>query len=162
MPEKFISGDSSAIFSFFLKYVAREVRSMEITDDEVLYTAKVLADFAQTSRYSSSEMPLFCFLTEVMDNFMADGILSNDPEMMEFAGSSSLLLAGFFRDQMRRRHNLHWFDELGTIFYSRAGHFSRGKKREVMYRMSEHFPVWSRACCKVSRRLRENRFILGQ
>ena len=40
--------------------------------------------------------------------------------MMETAGAQCLLLAGFFEDQMRRRHNIRWYAELGASFFRQA------------------------------------------
>ena len=45
-------------------------------------------------------------LGAVFDHFVADTTLLDDRLMMETAGAQCLLLAGFFEDQMRRRHNL--------------------------------------------------------
>ena len=45
---------------------------------------------------------------------------AHDSLMMETAGAQCLVLAGFFEDQMRRRHNIRWYAELGAGFFSRA------------------------------------------
>ena len=39
---------------------------------------------------------------------------------METAGAQCLLLTGFFEDQMRGRHNIRWYAELGAGFFVRA------------------------------------------
>ena len=44
----------------------------------------------------------------------------HDKLMMETAGAQCLLLAGFFEDQMRPRHNVRWYAQLGASFFSRA------------------------------------------
>ena len=59
-------------------------------------------------------------LTAVFDHFVADMNVLTDPLMLETAGAQCLLLAGFFEDQMRRRHNIHWYAELGAGFFRRA------------------------------------------
>ena len=46
--------------------------------------------------------------------------MTHDSAMMEIAGTQCLLLAGFFEDQMRRRHNIRWYAELGSGFFGRA------------------------------------------
>ena len=59
-------------------------------------------------------------LSAVFDHFVADTTLLDDRLMMETAGAQCLLLAGFFEDQMRRRHNIRWYAELGASFFRRA------------------------------------------
>ena len=59
-------------------------------------------------------------LSAVFDHFVFDTTLLHDSLMMETAGAQCLLLAGFFEDQMRRRHNIRWYAELGASFFSRA------------------------------------------
>ncbi len=41
--------------------------------------------------------------------------------MMETAGAQCLLLAGFFEDQMRRRHNIRWYCRAGRKFFQAGG-----------------------------------------
>ena len=59
-------------------------------------------------------------LSAVFDHFVFDTTLPDDSLMMETAGAQCLVLAGFFEDQMRRRHNIRWYAELGASFFSRA------------------------------------------
>ena len=49
-------------------------------------------------------MPTPASLSEVFDAFVLDTSLVHDSTMMEAAGAQCLLLAGFFEDQMRARH----------------------------------------------------------
>ena len=52
--------------------------------------------------------------------------LTHDGLMMETAGAQCLLLAGFFEDQMRRRHNIRWYRAVQA--------FSPGRRRTVLAR----------------------------
>ena len=80
---------------------------------------------------------------------------------MEFGGSQVLLFAGFFRDQMRARHNVNWYDQVGQSLYEKASHNSKDrKKRELFDRLSESLPAWTIVCRNVHRTLRENRLLL--
>ena len=49
-----------------------------------------------------------------------DTTLLRDSMMMETAGAQCLVLAGFFEDQMRRRHSIRWYAQLGATFFRRA------------------------------------------
>lgn len=71
---------------------------------ELLYNASVLAHYAQISVDAEMAMSAPADLTAVFDQFVSDTTGLNDPLMMETAGAQWLLLAGFFEDQMRRRH----------------------------------------------------------
>ena len=145
--------NSDSAFNFFLTGL-REVTRRE-PGDEMFYVASVLAHYAQTSRYDPSSLPPLANLSEVFDQFFFLDI--PDSEILEIGGSQILLFAGFFRDQMRRRHNLDWYDEMGKSFYERASmHSKERKKRRLFENLSESFPIWTRGCCDLSRRCRED------
>jgi hypothetical protein len=100
-------------------------------------------------------------LSEVFDNFVLHATRLTDPELLEFGGSQVLLFAGFFRDQMHRRHNVKWYDQVGRSLYEKASQHSNNlKKRELFDRLSESFPAWTIVCRNLSRTLRENRLLL--
>jgi hypothetical protein len=82
--------------------------------------------------------------------------------MMETAGAQCLLLAGFFQDQMRDRHNLRWYATLGSAFYSRAAAHSRSRHAEVMSAMAQHFEPWRQAHARLSRELRDQPYLLDR
>ena len=72
-----------------------------------------------------------------------------------------LLFAGFFRDQMSRRHNVRWYDQIGQSMYERASQHSRNPgKRELLDRLAASFPVWTIVCRNLSRAFRDNRLLL--
>ena len=76
---------------------------------ELFYSASVLAHYALISTHSDFDMPTPANLGEVFDHFVADTTLLQDGMMMETAGAQCLLLAGYFEDQLRRRHNIRWY-----------------------------------------------------
>lgn len=158
--------DSRQTLRFFFRYLENEVAS-KVARAETLYVASILAHYAQTSRFDTSCMPLAGNLYEVLDNFVIPGLTPEgapglqDPEILEVAGSQTLLLVGFFRDQMRRKHNLGFYDDLGRGFFGRASLRSHhGKKAQMLRQVAQHFPEWAISCCKMSRTLREERYLL--
>jgi len=149
--------DSSAAFNFFLSGL-KEV-SGKRAGDEMYYVASVLAHYSMTSRYDASSMPTLADLTEVFDQFVL--IQTNDSKILEAGGSQVLLFAGFFRDQMKFRHNVNWYDQVGQSFYDRASLHSREvRKRQLFEGLSESFPKWTLVCRDLSRVCRDNRFLL--
>jgi hypothetical protein len=159
--EELVGVDSKRAFNFFLASL-RETAIMErFVDDELFYVASILAHYSQTSRSDTTSMPCMANLSEVFDNFILQANKLTDSQVLEFGGSQVLLFAGFFRDQMDRRHNLKWYDQIGQSLYEKASLHSKDlKKRELFDRLSESFPAWTIICRNLSRTLRENRLLL--
>jgi hypothetical protein len=97
----------------------QDVSEATVDRQELLYNASVLAHYAQVSTQANVDLPAPANLSVVFDHFVADTTLLHNV-MMETAGAQCLLLAGFFEDQMRRRHNIRWYAQLGAGFFSRA------------------------------------------
>ena len=73
---------------------------------------------------------------------------------METAGAQCLLLAGFFEDQMRPRHNIRWYAELGASFFSRAAVHERSlHKARLLDAVARPFEPWRRRHAQLSREL---------
>jgi hypothetical protein len=142
------------------------VHLQDVTDDsvdrgELLYNASVLAHYAQVSTCATSDMPTPSSLARVFDQYVLDDTLADDPEMMETAGAQCLLLAGFFADQMRGRHNVKWYAALGAGFYHRAAERTRAPKNaQVMAAMAQHFEPWCERHTRLSRELRDQPYLL--
>jgi hypothetical protein len=157
--EELVAVDSGRAFKFFLASLQETAVPEKYREDEMLYVASILAHYSQTSRCDTTSMPCMANLSEVFDNFILQ--TSTDSEVLEFGGSQVLLFAGFFRDQMHRRHNVKWYDQVGQSLYEKAGQHSHNlKKRELFDRLSESFPAWTMVCRNLSRTLRENRLLL--
>lgn len=149
--------DSSMALSFFLSGL-KGVSGKE-PNNEMFYVASVLAHYSQTSRYDILSMPSLADLAEVFDQFIL--VETSDPEILEVGGSQLLLFAGFFRDQMSRRHNVRWYDEVGQSFYGRASLYTRGLKRRSLFeKLSQSFPNWALCCRDLSRICRESRYLI--
>jgi hypothetical protein len=159
--QELIAVDSGTALRFFAEHLRETVGTRRFREDEVLYVASILAHYSQTSRSDTMSIPSMANLSEVFDNFVLSTIPANDSEMLEIGGSQVLLFAGFFRDQMSRRHNVRWYDQVGQSLYERAGqHSTNPKKRELFDHLSETFPAWTVACRNLSRSFRENRLLL--
>ena len=79
----------------------------------------------------------------------------------EQAGAQCLLLAGFFEDQMRRRHNIRWYAELGASFFSRAALHERSPHRaRLLDAIARRFEPWRRRFAQLSRELRDQHYVL--
>ncbi|HVY91755.1 MAG TPA: hypothetical protein VHA14_03360 [Bryobacteraceae bacterium] len=159
--EELVSVDSTAALKFFVENLQETAGAQKLREDETLYVASILAHYAQTSRADTLSIPSMANLAEVFDSFILHTPGLADSEILEIGGSQILLFAGFFRDQMRRRHNVEWYDHLGQSMYERASHYaSDTKKRVLLDRISESFPFWTIRCRDVSRLCRENHFLL--
>ena len=125
--------------------------------DELLYNASVLAHFAITSAASTTAFPPSPMsLQTVFDLFVLDRSQHTDPDIMEAAGSQCLMLTGFFQDQLRRRHNVDWFANLGARFYISAALLSRDAARiRLLRRMGARFGYWRKQQRRLAKELRE-------
>jgi hypothetical protein len=159
--EELIAIDSDAALNFFVNNLRETAGSERVRDDETFYVASILAHYAQTSRSDTASIPSMANLSEVFDSFILPTSLLSDAEILEIGGSQILLFAGFFRDQMSRRHNVRWYDQVGQSMYEKASQYSRDvKKREFFDRMSGSFAAWTMICSNMSRACRENRLLL--
>ena len=62
---------------------------------------------------------------------------------METAGAQCLLLTGFFEDQMRGRHNIRWYAEIGAGFFTRAATYEESRsKARLLTMIARHFEPW--------------------
>ena len=139
----------------------RDVSEPDVDQYELLYNASVLAHYAQVSTQAGIEWPTPADLSEVFDHFVADASLMHDSEMMEVAGTQCLLLAGFFEDQMRRRHNIRWYAELGMGFFNRAAeHASSERKARLLGAIAVRFEPWRQRHARLSRELRDRPYLL--
>jgi hypothetical protein len=151
-----LASDQRHVLEFFLVGL-RDVSDPSVNREELLYNASVLAHYAQVSTHAASDWPAPENLSVVFDHFVADSSLCRDPQMMEVAGAQTLFLAGFFEDQMRRRHNIGWYSELGTGFFSRAAAYEESPaKARLLDGIGRHFEAWRQRHARLSRELRDN------
>ncbi len=140
----------------------KDVSDPAVDREELLYNASVLAHFTQVSTHAALEVPAPATLSEVFDHFVLDSTLAHDGAMMESAGAQCLLLSGFFEDQMRRRHNIGWYAQLGASFFSRAAAAETSpKKARLLDTLADHFEPWRRRHARLSRELRDQPYLLA-
>jgi len=145
---------------FFFLHL-QDISGPEVDRPELLYNASVLAHYAQTSTQAGTGVPTPSNLSSVFDNFVADASLLADGEMMEAAGAQCLMLAGFFEDQMRRRHNIRWYSELGASFFSRAAVLEPSPhKARLLDTLARRFEPWRQRHARLSRELRDQPYLL--
>jgi hypothetical protein len=139
----------------------KDVSEESVDPQELIYNASVLAHYAQVSTRAALETPTPASLGAVFDNFVWDDTLRQDGSMLETAGAQCLLLAGFFEDQQRRRHNIGWYAELGAGFYHRASALERSPtKAQLLDTMARHFEPWRQRHARLSRELRSQPYLL--
>jgi hypothetical protein len=152
--------DLSGALNFFLHSLKEETSALDVREDELLYVASVLAHFANTSTGSAADFPSPSHLGQLFDRYcmlQQPELLPDSVEILERGGSESLFLAGFFREQMRRRYDLSLFDGLGRALYSRASYCSKNTAQaKVLWRISRSFRTWAHICRDLNATLQKN------
>lgn len=152
--------DERQTLEFFFARL-QDVSGPAVDREELLYTASVLAHYALISTEADQEMPAPATLSAVFDHFVFDTTLLHDGPMMETAGAQCLVLAGFFEDQMRRRHNIRWYASLGASFYSRAAlQEPSPRKARLLDMIGRRFEPWRQRYARLGRELRDQPYLL--
>jgi hypothetical protein len=139
----------------------QDVSEATVDRQELLYNASLLAHYAQVSTQPDVDVPAPANLSAVFDHFVSDTTLRHDSLMMETAGAQCLLLTGFFEDQMRPRHNIRWYAELGASFFRRAACHERSlDKARVLDAIARRFEPWRQRHAQLSRDLRDQPYLL--
>ena len=155
-----LASDRRHVLEFFFLGL-RDVAECAVDRHELFYNASVLAHYAQVSTQADVDWPAPANLSVVFDHFVSDTTLLHDGMMMEVAGAQCLLLTGFFEDQMRQRHNIRWYAELGTGFFSRAAVHERSPgKARLLDAVGRHFEPWRQRHARLSRELRRQSRLL--
>jgi hypothetical protein len=140
----------------------QDVSEPTVDRAELLYNASLLAHYAQVSTHPDVDWPAPANLSAVFDHFVFDTTVLHDSLMMETAGAQCLLLAGFFEDQMRRRHNIRWYADLGASFFRRAArHEQSVHKARLLDAIARRFELWRRRHALLGRELRDQPYLLS-
>jgi hypothetical protein len=141
----------------------KEVSEPDVDTRELLYTASVLAHYAQVSTRAAYDMPAPATLATVFDQFILDDSMRQDSAMLETAATQCLLLAGFFESQMRERHNIRWYAEVGSGFFRRAAQLSRERRRaQLLDTVGRHFEPWRTRYSRLSRELQVQPYLINK
>src|SRR3954464_10922435 len=155
-----VSTDHNQTLEFFLVGL-QDLCEPTVDRQELLYNASVLAHYAQVSTHTDADLPAPASLTALFDQFVLDTTLSQDSLLLETAGAQCLLLAGFFEDQMRRRHNIRWYAELGASFFSRAASREQSFDRaRLLDSIARRFEPWRQCHARLSREFRQRPYVL--
>lgn len=139
-----------------------DVCESTVDRQELLYNASVLAHFAQVSTHAHGELPTPASLTSVFDNFVLATGLPHGSLMLETAGAQCLLLTGFFERQMRARHSVSWYADLGAGFFERASaRESSPQKARLLSAISKGFNDWRRRYGRLSQELSDQAYLLS-
>jgi hypothetical protein len=107
-------------------------------------------------------MPTPATLAAVFDQFVVDDTLREDSTLLETAATQCLLLSGFFESQMRHRHNIRWYTDLGSGFFRRAALLARERRRaELLDTIGRHFEPWRVRYARLSQELQVQRYVIG-
>jgi hypothetical protein len=155
-----LATDHRQALEFFFQRL-KDVSGPGVEQQELLYNASVLAHYAQISTHVAVDVAAPANLSVVFDHFVFDSTLRGDRVMMETAGAQCLVLAGFFEDQMRRRHNIRWYARLGAGFFGRAAALEpAGQRAELLGTISKRFEAWRQRHARLSRDLRDQPLLL--
>ena len=147
-----------ALEFFFLRL--QDISGPEVDREELLYNASVLAHYAQVSMQADLERSAPGDLSEIFEYFVSAASHA-DESRLETAGAQCLVLAGFFEDQMRRRHNIRWYAELGAGFFSRAAVQEQfPPKARLLDAIARRFEPWRQRHARLSRELRDQPYVL--
>jgi hypothetical protein len=139
----------------------QDVSDPGVDRQELLYNASVLAHYAQVSAVAELEMPAPVNLSAVFDHFVLNAAVPGDARLMETAGAQCLFLTGFFEDQLRARHHIRWYAELGAGFFIRAaGQAQSTKRARLLTMMARNFEPWRQRHARLSRELRNQAYLL--
>ncbi len=139
----------------------RDVCEPGVDREELLYNASVLAHYAQTSTQADDDLPTPVNLSDVFDHFVLDTTLMHDGLLMDTAGAQCLLLAGFFERQMRQRHNIRWYAEVGATCFNRAAAQEKSShKARLLKTLARCFEAWRQRHERLSRELRDRPYLL--
>jgi hypothetical protein len=153
--------DHRGALEFFALRLA-DLCAPAVDREELLYNASLLAHYAQVSTQPAADVPTPVNFSAVFDRFVVDALPRADPLMMETAGAQCLLLAGFFQDQMRRRHSIRWYAQLGAGFFMRAARQEPSvHKARVLDGIARRFEPWRQRHAHLSRDLREHPYLLS-
>jgi hypothetical protein len=159
-PTNLLAAGEQQTLEFFIERL-QVVSEPTVDHQELLYNASVLAHHARVSTHTPIDLTTPSTLDEVFDYFVCDRSLRQDVAMMEAAGAQCLLLTGFFEDQLRRRHNLRWYAQLGEGFYMRAASLERSQQKvRVLAAIAARFEPWRQRLARLSRDLREQQYLL--
>lgn len=162
--------DSNQALQFFEEYLKDELGSESglVGVEERLYVASFFAHYTQTPRdeMDSSVAPSGS-PRELLDNFVLPELTAEgarrvgNPGTLEVAGAQTLVVVSFFSDHLEKKANPRFYESLGQSFFSRASLATPSRKKALLlWQVARHFPLWANTGRRVSRRLRDEPYLL--
>ena len=146
--------DRQQALEFFVQRL-KDVSGPAVDPAELLYNASLLAHYAQVSTRADTELATPATLSAVFDRFIVDSRPRRDRLLTEAAGAQCLLMAGFFEDQMRHRHNIRWYAQLGAGFFKQAAELEPSPhKAQLLDAVATRFESWRQRHARLGRELR--------
>ncbi len=159
--QELLGSNHLATLEFFVVGL-RDVSEGATDEQELLYNASVLAHYAQVSIDTDDDLSTPADLSAIYDRFVAHADALRDSAIMEAAGAQCLLLAGFFEEQMRHRHNIRWYAHMGAGFYRRAAAREEAAgKAQLLDCIASRFELWRQRHARLNRELRDLRYKLS-
>lgn len=160
--------DDGRAINFFYQAIKENMpneKEVEKREAEIIHCASVLAGYSLTSSCSTSTVsfPITMSLEQFFDVVVMDRSFVPRPEEQVQLGAQVLFLAGFFRNQFSRRHNLAWYDRIGVSYYESASRGferrsdERSRKQAIFCsKMSVYYPFWVQTLGRVHRSFQRN------
>lgn len=130
-----------------------------VGEDELAYTASILAHYAQVPRSSATDLPLPATLRDWFFQYIHDAAASPDPEVIEVGAAQCLLLTGYFCEGMARRHSIRSYAQWGSEMFQLA---AANRKRSLLTRMGLHFELWRLTLGAFERDCRQRGYLLDR
>ena len=153
--------DQRQALEFFFQRL-KDVSGPAVDPPELLYNASLLAHYAQVSTRAETELAAPATLSAVFDRFVVDSTVPRDSLLLETAGAQCMVLAGFFEDQMRHRHNIRWYARLGAGFFKQAALLEPSPHRaRLLGSVASRFEAWRQRHAQLGRELRDQPFLFA-
>ncbi len=152
-----MASDHRTTMQFFFSNLLDCVPSEVVYEEEIIYSASLLASYAQTSKHSGYYLPLLGNLQEIGDLFFRQNRLPTDWMFWQDAGAQLLVFTGYFRGQISEDFEIEKFEELGAHSFKKLSIGApTEKKRWLFSRMHQNFPVWTRTFHLLHQQLFDN------
>ena len=130
-----------------------------VGEDELAYTASILAHYAQVPQGSTTDLPLPLTLRDWFFHYVHDPAIGADPEVIEIGAAQCLVLTGYFCEGMARRHSITAYSRWGSEMFQLA---AVDRKRSLLTRMGLHFELWRLTLTALERDCRHRGYLLDR
>lgn len=161
--KELIAVSSDDTLRFFYSGLRETEAGRNLPGFETLYLASVLANYAQYSVGADTRDPTPPEdLVQVFDQFIIPTeTFRDDVEILHLAASQCLFMLGFFSEQMKKRHNVRWFETYGRGYYLKLSHHSATQsEKKLFWKVSRDFSQCVAACQELQANCHDARFLI--